>query len=182
MSTQSQQRQKLREQKASPKELDKLKTLEGVKCTTITSLDVMQQVCRKHLMVQFVYQNKPWEIEVFRLLPHEDAAIDQHLSGALPKMKEGTKPGEYVPDLADEAYIKKKAQLEIEGRSLAIYWGVPIFKKERPDMTSTAEITKFVQGYFNSGILNLLNAAVRSDGISIAEVVNFTSANPSIQS
>lgn len=159
--------------------LQQFKVETGQEAIEVDDLDLLQQACAVERRVEFVFENKPYVMRCRRLTPTEDAAVEHILNGALPPMKPGGKSGEWIPDFSNSEYVRAKTQLELIARAMAIYWTYPAFQKKSAGLKKQEEIFPFVQSWFNAEILTTLYQAVRNGGVTLAELVNFTSPNPS---
>ncbi len=162
--------------------LQKWKMLNVAPPVALDDLDLLQAVCSKEMEIEFVFDNRLYKMKCRRLTPTEDAAVEHILNEVVPPMREGKKPGEFLPALDDPKYAQAKAAVELKARSMALYWCVPAFAKKSPGLKEVAQIHPFVQTWFTHEVLNTLYQAVRNGGITMAELVNFTSPNPSPQS
>jgi hypothetical protein len=146
---------------------------------TIKSLDELRGIVEKTVTVEVIFDGRPLAIEVRRLTPREDMIIQEILDVVVCPVIQGKTPEQDRPDYASLDYIRKKNQAEVEARALAIYWCVPILQQGRPGLTDRREITDYVQSLLNAQMLTVLFAAVRHGGVTLGELVNFTSTNPS---
>lgn len=162
--------------------LQQFKVETGQEAVLVDDLDLLQSVCAKPLVVEFVYNQRVYKMDCRRLTPTEDAAVEHILNGALPPMKPGQKPGEWIPDFSNSEYVRAKTVCELQARAMAIYWAVPAFAKKQPGLKDVKDIFPFVQSWFSAEVLTTLYQAVRNGGVTLAELVNFTSPNPSPQS
>lgn len=165
-----------------PTKLQQFKIATGQESVLVDDLDILQSVCAKEMTVEFVFDNKPYRMACRRLTPTEDAAIEHILNGALPPMKPGAKAGEWIPDFSNSDYVRAKTVCELQARSMALYWAVPAFAKRQAGLKKPDEIHSFIQSWFSAEVLTTLYQAVRNGGVTLAELVNFTSPNPSPQS
>lgn len=145
----------------------------------VTSIADLQKACEQILVVQFDLGENTYQIDVRRLNPKEDAAIESIINAVVPPVLKGAKPEEDRLNYYAPEYMKAKAEAEIKARAVALYWCVPIFQKEKPDLVEQPHIVEFIQSKFNHAILDILWQAVREPGVKLAQLVNFTSSSTS---
>jgi hypothetical protein len=142
--------------------------------TPITSLAQFQALCEVKKTVQIEFDGRLYAVEVRRLTPAEDAILENIIGAVTPPILRGKTLEEDRPNFSDPEYLKRKAAAEVEARSLALYWCVPMFSAGRPGLANHQEITQFIQSKLNATVLNVLWQAVRNGGVTLAELVNFT--------
>lgn len=148
----------------------------------VKSLSELRAVIEKPIRLEMVFDNTKLTIEMRRLTPAEDTAIQEILDTVVPPIIPGKTPELDRPDYANLDYIRRKTAAEIEARSVALYWTVPIIRNEKPNLTNRREITEYVQSLMNAQVLTVLFSACRNGGVTLGELVNFTSSNPSVGS
>lgn len=149
---------------------------------TPATLAQLRQAVTKLQAVEIVFEDQKFVIPVRRLTPAEDAQLDAIINVVVPPIIKGKVMEDDRPDITNEDYLKRKSAALIESRALALYWCVPMFSQEKPDLKNTNDIVAFVQSQLNNHILELLWRAVRDNGVSLAQLVNFTSPNASVGS
>jgi len=140
---------------------------------TTATLAEMQAMCDKKLYIDITFSGKTFRVEARRLTPEEDAQLDQLLNTVIPAVLKGRTQEEDRMDVTNLEFIRKKGIVEIEARSLALYWCVPMFAVEKPGLKDRGEITAFIQTKLNSALLSTLFNGIRNGGVTLAELVNF---------
>lgn len=148
----------------------------------VSSLQQAQSIADQFVIVPFMLNGHNLEMEVRRLRPDEDAQLAALLEGVVPPIKQGKTPEDDRIDFQNMDFLKRKSSAEITARSLALYWCVPLFANEKPNLSRQDEINAFVQSKLTNAVLNLLYAETRSGGIRIPEYVNSFSAGRSLES
>ena len=157
-------------------------TLDAGKPKKVTTLTEMQSFADEFVSLPFMLNGHAIEVDVRRMRPDEDAQLAALLEGVMPPIKQGKTPEDDRIDFQNVEFLKRKSAAEITARALAIYWCVPIFNADKPNLVRHDEITSHVQSKMTNQILNLLYAETRSGGIRIPEQVNFFSGGQSQES
>jgi hypothetical protein len=139
----------------------------------VSTLAGLRAICDQVKRVEFTLDGNQCELPVRRMRPNEEAVISEILSLVVPKITRGKTVEEDRAEYTDPLFIKAKAAAETEARALALYWCVPAFVQDKPDLKDKKEITDYVQGQLNEEVLQILWRAVRNGGVSVAELVNF---------
>jgi hypothetical protein len=142
--------------------------------TSITSLDQLQTVVEKKVRLEFEFAGAKYSTEFRRLTPSEEAIIDEMLASVLPPTIKGKTQDDDRVNFNDLDFVTRRAQIELQARSVALYWCVPMFSAAKPNLTKRDEIHTFIQSKLNAQILNMLWNAIRNGGVTVAELVNFT--------
>lgn len=145
----------------------------------LTSIDEMQNVFTKPFLIRVTFETKEYEFEARRLTPCESAKLEEIVSRVIPPIIKGKTMEDDRPDYTNSEYQKTKTAAMIEARSLAIVWCVPAFKaglekKHAGPVNGPAVIIDYVQGLLNEQLLEAIYQAVRSSGVEMASIVNFS--------
>ena len=146
------------------------------KIKRLATMADMDKVFMQPILLRVTFEKEEYEIEARRLTPGETAKLDEITNRVIPPIVKGKTIEEDRPDYANADFLKLKAAANIEARALAIYWCVPAFRSGWAEgyAPSTAEVVAFVQGKLNDQMLEFINQAVRSSGVDLAQLVNFS--------
>lgn len=82
------------------------------------------------------------------------------------------RPGEY--HWQDPAYQEQMRQANRTARALTVYLGCGWVQADRPGLTAVTEIQSFVEGAICENVLDVLEAGILMEGVSLVERANFT--------
>lgn len=142
----------------------------------ITTLDELDAVCREQFECEFELHPGPRKVRLALryLTPAEDARITEIIRSVPPKMIEGSRPGERVPDLTDPAYQSALQEARLKARALTLYLCVPMFSQAKPGLSDLKEIAEFVQGKLHEAVLEMIYERIAAGPVSVEDRVNFT--------
>lgn len=140
----------------------------------LTSLSEIQKLCAQTKRVEFTLDGKKCALEVRRLTPAEEARLAEIADSVTPPIIKGANPEQDRLDLTNAAYLKKKTEAALQARSQGLYWAIPAFQADKPNLTNLADIEKYIQGQLSEQLLDVLWKASRESGIAQADLVNFT--------
>jgi hypothetical protein len=125
----------------------------------VKSFKELQQMVEQPIFAHVVMNGAVVQIPCRRVTPAESYELELVLKECLPpqKQEEGGQP--YM-DIDDPQYRAEKDQKRIEVRCLAAYWGCPLYRQERPNLTNRKEIVEFVQKQFSDLILRTIAGTV----------------------
>jgi hypothetical protein len=153
----------------------------------VSGLDAIESLVAKPIVIDFVLKGKKCRINARHLKPWEYEMIRVLSDGVQPKIKYGKTPEEDRFEVYDQDYLKRKAECDIQRRSLSVFWGVDDFQKKCPDLakkmydpTAFKEITKAVQAVLMDDVLNIVSGKIMMPDLNVSNEVNFSSPDGSV--
>jgi hypothetical protein len=140
----------------------------------VSSLAELSAIVDKPLLIEFDWMGSLVQIEARRLRPAESAILSEMMDEAVPPVIKGRTMDEDRPDYGNVDFIKKKAQVGIEARAMALYWCVKMFSDAKPGLSNRKEITEFIQSQLSESVLRAMWNGVSHPVIEKSELVNFT--------
>jgi hypothetical protein len=142
----------------------------------------IHRLCQEVKTIELTIDGQLCPVNFRRLNAAERLKLEEVTDSVMPPIIKGLTPEQDRIDYTNAKFIHDKREVNAKARSLALYWCVPDLQQMKPELKEHDAIRDFVQGSFPEEVLAELEKAVHGSGLSLAEVINFSSSSGSPES